>query len=148
MGGDRAYFLASILGYQGHTRVDADGFSGGIWLYWKPNLVSISVAHEHHQHIIVEITRNGETPWYFSVIYASPDPLKRRDLWEELKNFAATNNKLWLLAGDFNDTRYDWERNESFSETYRRYRLFNQLVHDMELVEVEKLTRLEQECFP
>ncbi|KAL2921109.1 putative transcriptional regulatory protein NarL [Bienertia sinuspersici] len=36
MGGDHAMKIASLLGYDGHTRVDAQGFSGGIWVYWKP----------------------------------------------------------------------------------------------------------------
>lgn len=41
MGGDHAQKVAKILGYNGHTRVDAQGFSRGIWVYWKPELVTI-----------------------------------------------------------------------------------------------------------
>lgn len=33
MGGDHAEKIANILGYTGHTRVDAVGFAGGIWIY-------------------------------------------------------------------------------------------------------------------
>lgn len=34
MGGECATKLSSTIGYGGHTRVDADGFPGGIWVYW------------------------------------------------------------------------------------------------------------------
>lgn len=80
MGGAHAQKVASILGYNGHTREDAQGFSGGIWLYWRSELVTVGPIARSNQYITVEITRNGEVPWYFSAIYASPDPSKRQDL--------------------------------------------------------------------
>lgn len=68
---------------------------------------------------------------------ASPDPSKRKELWEELREFAHTHNKPWLMAGDFNETRLDSERNSSCAETSRRSRKFNQWIEDMQLLEVE-----------
>ncbi|XP_021723765.1 uncharacterized protein LOC110691155 [Chenopodium quinoa] len=137
MGGDQAVKIASIIGYDGHVRVDAVGFSGGIWVYWKQALVTVNPISQHQQHITMEITRVGEIPWYFSAIYASPDPSKRQELWKELRDFAASRNKPWLMAGDFNDTRYPSERNKSCSETNRRSRMFNDWVEEMDLLEVE-----------
>ncbi|XP_021757503.1 uncharacterized protein LOC110722546 [Chenopodium quinoa] len=137
MGGDQATKIATILGYDGHTRVDAVGFSGGIWVYWKTDLVTVSPIIKHNQHITMEITRVGATPWYFSAVYASPDPTKRRDLWEELNKFASNNSNPWLIAGDFNETRFPSKRNTSCRETTRRSALFNEWVNDLELIEVE-----------
>ncbi|KAL2941630.1 hypothetical protein RDABS01_029980 [Bienertia sinuspersici] len=98
MGGDHAELIASKIGFNWHMRVDTEGFSGGIWVYWRSEV----------------------TPWYFSAIYASPDPVKRHDLWQHLKDFARTHNHPWLLAGDFNDTRYSWERSACCNEVKRR----------------------------
>lgn len=137
MGGERAMKIASVLGYHGHTRVDARGFSGGIWVYWKPELVSVDTIDQNNHYITMEITKNGDTPWYFSVIYASPDPLKRQDLWQALQEFANSHNKPWLLAGDFNETRFGWERSSSCPTTSRHSHLFNQWVEDNNLIEVE-----------
>lgn len=137
MGGDQALSIASTLGYSGHTRVDANGFSGGIWIFWKPELVTVEPIIKHNQHITMDITRTGATPWYFTAVYASPDPTKRRELWNELREFASTNNKPWLIAGDFNDTRFPSERNRSFSETDRRSARFNDWVDEMNLIEIE-----------
>lgn len=54
----------------------------------------------------MNITKAGSEPWYFTAVYASPDPSRRRELWKELKDFANTHKKPWLIAGDFNNTRF------------------------------------------
>lgn len=41
MGGDHAKKIATTLGYSGHTRVDAQGFSGGIWVYRKAEAIKV-----------------------------------------------------------------------------------------------------------
>ncbi|KAK9714895.1 hypothetical protein RND81_06G128700 [Saponaria officinalis] len=103
MGGDHAVKIGKIIGYNGQSRrVDAIGFSGGIWLYWRPELVYITPVTEHPQYITIEVARRGELPWLFSAIYASPNPINRAALWSELDQFASSNNIPWLLAGDFN----------------------------------------------
>lgn len=125
------------MGYTGHTRVDAIGFSGGIWVYWRPEEVTVEPIIKHNQHITINITRVGATPWYFTAVYASPDPSKRQELWKELQEFATTHNIPWMIAGDFNDTRFPSERNKSCTETDRRSTRFNDWVNDMDLLEVE-----------
>lgn len=137
MGGHQTIKIGSMLGYSGHTRVDATGFSGGIWIYWREELVTIDPISQHPQFITMDIKRIGSPPWYFTSVYASPDPNKRKKLWQELKSFAALHNKPWLVAGDFNDTRFDWERSGACAETNRRAARFNEWVEDMELLEVE-----------
>lgn len=137
MGGEHAQRIATVLGYEGHTRVDAQGFSGGIWVYWKTALVTIDPIAQSGQYITMEITKTGERPWYFSAIYASPDPSNRHELWRELSDFARNNDKPWLLAGDFNDTRYGWERSSACADTIRRSERFNHWVESSQLLEVE-----------
>ncbi|XP_056697923.1 uncharacterized protein [Spinacia oleracea] len=137
MGGEQVVRIATMLGYSGHTRVDAQGFSGGIWVYWKPELVTVDPIEQSNQYITMIITRRGEEPWYLTTVYASPDPSNRQDLWRDLTDFASRNNKPWLLAGDFNETRAGWERSSSCAETTRRSERFNLWVEDTQLIEVE-----------
>ncbi|XP_021846248.2 uncharacterized protein [Spinacia oleracea] len=85
----------------------------------------------------MNITRVGVTPWYFTAVYASPDPTKRQELWRELQDFATTHNKPWMIAGDFNDTRFASERNQSCPETNRRSSRFNEWINNMNLIEIE-----------
>lgn len=42
-----------------------------------------------------------------------------------------------LIVGDFNDTRYAWERSGFYAQTSRRTARFNEWVEDMELLEIE-----------
>ncbi|XP_056695832.1 uncharacterized protein [Spinacia oleracea] len=139
MGGQQAQKISTVLGYSGRTRVDAQGFSGGIWIYWKPELVLVETILKHNQHITMDIKRVGDTPWYFTAVYATPDPTKRKELWIKLKEFASTHNKPWLIAGDVNDTRFPSERKTSCNETNQRSARFNAWIDDMQLIEVEFL---------
>ena len=137
MGGEQAEKIATLLHFTGHTRVDAVGFSGGIWIYWKKELVTVDPIIKHEQFITMTISRIGAEPWYFSAVYASPDPTKRTDLWRELRDFAERNNEPWLIAGDFNETRFPSERSSSCRETTRRSHGFNEWIDDLQLMEVE-----------
>ncbi|XP_074314997.1 uncharacterized protein LOC141651174 [Silene latifolia] len=136
MGCDHAIKMSTILGYKGHARVNANGFSGGIWLYWNTDIVSVTTVHEHQQFITVEIARIGEFPWFFSAVYASPDPSNRRELWAELESFAQNNNRPWLVAGDFNETRNLSERHGGDSNMARRCENFNNWIESCELIEL------------
>lgn len=134
---DQATKLSSILGYSSHTRVDALGFSGGIWVYWKVESVNVHPINHHGQYINMEISRVGEEPWYFTAVYASLDPTKRQELWKELEDFTTKHNKQWLIVGEFNDTRFSWERSSVSESSSRRSARFNDWINNMHLLEVE-----------
>ncbi|XP_074306666.1 uncharacterized protein LOC141641923 [Silene latifolia] len=135
--GVHAENVRKILGYTGHARVDAIGFSGGIWLYWHPEVVSVSPITHHNQFITVEIARHGSPPWFFSAVYASPNPHNRLELWSELEKYAHSHNLPWMLAGDFNETRSVQERHGGDQNMIRRCNAFNNWIDDCELIELE-----------
>ncbi|XP_056690180.1 uncharacterized protein [Spinacia oleracea] len=137
MGGNQALSIASTLGYSGHTRVDDMGFSGEIRIFWKPDIVTVEPIIKHNQQITIDIKRVGAIPSYFTAIYASPDPMKRRELWNELREFSMTHNKPWLIAGDFNDTSFSSKRSSACYETTGRATRFDGWVEEMDLIEVE-----------
>ncbi|KAL2923360.1 Protein MON2, partial [Bienertia sinuspersici] len=124
MGSDQAELIATKFSFGGHMQVDVDGFAGGILVYWRTDSVTVSKINQSAQHITMEVTRTGEVPW-------------RQELWAFLKNYAASHNHPWLVSGDFNDTRFDWERSNCSDEVKRRAKHFNALVEDMELIELE-----------
>lgn len=64
----------------------------------------MNVLDSHTQHITVEISKQGEAPWIFLAIYASPGSSLKRELWEALEDARRRFNGPWLLGGDFNDT--------------------------------------------
>ncbi|KAL2941061.1 Zeaxanthin epoxidase chloroplastic [Bienertia sinuspersici] len=84
----------------------------------------------------MEIVHTSEVPWAFTAVYASPNPTKRKDLWSSLTDYASSHNLPWIIGGDFNDTRYDWEC-INCREVKRRAKQFNTWIEDMELLELE-----------
>ncbi|XP_010687131.1 uncharacterized protein LOC104901277 [Beta vulgaris subsp. vulgaris] len=138
MSGDQAQKICDKIGFSGQQRVEAQGFSGGIWLFWDISLVSVTSYGSHSQHLTVEISKVGEDPWLFSAVYASPDSTLRKELWRELEKIKEDYAGPWLLAGDFNKTMTMSERNgvES-SEMVRRCRSFSNWVNNNELIDLD-----------
>lgn len=135
--GEAATRVCERIGFDGCLRMEADGFAGGIWLLWRTNEVIINQLSRDPQHITVEITRRGEEPWLLSTIYAAPNPTTRLDLWKSLEDFAKTNNKPWLLAGDWNATFGAHERSPSSSVgSNRSSQAFLEWVDTMNLIDL------------
>lgn len=53
-------------------RTKADGFSGGIWILWDEERVSLKVVHAHYQFVHIQISRRDEEAWFLTIVYASP----------------------------------------------------------------------------
>ncbi|KAL2926667.1 Aspartate--tRNA(Asp/Asn) ligase [Bienertia sinuspersici] len=105
------------------TRVEAQGFSGGIWVFLKSELVYIDPIEQSNQYITLPYTQ--------ALIHPNAKN------YGELSDFASRHDKPWLLAGDFNETRFSWERNSSCGATSRRTSQFNYWVEAHHLLEVE-----------
>ncbi|KAL5804564.1 hypothetical protein ACOSQ3_031364 [Xanthoceras sorbifolium] len=67
------------LGFTDSFVVDADGFSGGIWLLWNSNKLKLHVIASSKQ-IVTAIVADGNSYWFFSVIYGNPTVSTRRKL--------------------------------------------------------------------
>ena len=102
----------SKVSFDNWTRIEALGFRGGIWLFWKDHL-NISIIRTHPQFIHVRINQNGHQPWLLTVVYASTTPSLRKLLWKELHHNRIPLSDPWLVVGDFNSLRH-------ISETNRR----------------------------
>lgn len=136
--GETAQKVCDRIGFSGQFRVDAQGFRGGIWLFWRKELITVNVLDAHTQHVTVEISKRGETPWIFSAIYASPDSTLKRELWEALEEAKRRYNGPWLLGGDFNDTTSMEERvGVGGPEMQRRCRNFTNWIENNGLIDLQ-----------
>lgn len=83
-------------------RVEATGFAGGIWLLWNESS-SVELPKVHPQFIHARIHNwKCRRPFLCTVVYASPQPGLRSQLWSQLDLIASKVNEPWLLSGDFN----------------------------------------------
>ncbi|KAJ8434448.1 hypothetical protein Cgig2_025418 [Carnegiea gigantea] len=83
----------------------AQGLSGGIWMFWKAENITVNTITSHPQYITLEVAPNGEDGWLFTTVYGSPQEATREELWTLLETFATTHSKPWLVTGDFNKTK-------------------------------------------
>ncbi|PWA44555.1 hypothetical protein CTI12_AA523610 [Artemisia annua] len=134
--GDRAECLGRQIQYDGHARVDAEGYSAGIWLYWKKSEVNVDIIAYYSQHLTVKISRDGEESWIFSAIYASPDINKRQELWNNLSTFSESLKMPWLLVGDFNETTTLDERHDGTQDMQRRCDKFKNWIENTSLIDL------------
>lgn len=89
------------LGFDNWVRVEALGFSGGIWVLWKEE-VNIEILSSHPQFIHIEdIEHNGQS-WYLSAVYDIPSLHLRRKLWSALLCTKIGVDGPWMMARDFN----------------------------------------------
>ncbi|KAJ4845064.1 hypothetical protein Tsubulata_015508 [Turnera subulata] len=101
--GMRASRVIRKLGFRRSHRVEARGYSGGIWVLWREELVSVHFLINHAQFIHMKVC----TAWgsfLLTAIYGSPSASNRKYLWQNLEVLSSTTTEPWLLAGDFNAT--------------------------------------------
>lgn len=93
--------------------------------------------HLHLQvvHTCIRCHRNVSS-FLISTIYASPNPMKRKSLWDYLGVLDAQINELWVIAGDFNAIIDGFERVGGANSTKNRCMhlrefMFNNSLHDL-----------------
>lgn len=101
--GSKALVVIKSLGYSCFEVVDSVGFSGGLWLCWNDDKVSVEVIGTTDQSISAVISCPGQPPWMFTAIYAKPCRYIREQIWEYLNFVAQSHQMPWLLVGDFNE---------------------------------------------
>lgn len=91
-----------LSGFDRSQRVEAVGFSGGIWLLWNER-ITVDIVENHKQFILFKvINMNGGWSW-ITAVYASPVNALRSQLWIELGRLSKYIQGPWILRGDFNN---------------------------------------------
>ncbi|KAJ4842578.1 hypothetical protein Tsubulata_038315 [Turnera subulata] len=134
--GRKAANVIRRLGYTNSHRVDARGYSGGIWVLWNEREVGINILLDHTQFIHMQACLNGAT-FLATAIYASPQEKWRRFLWNNLKILSASIDQPWVLLGDFNAVLQGSERRDSNLKTGVGNKLFQDCVEECRLIDVQ-----------
>ncbi|KAL4367798.1 hypothetical protein GQ457_05G016360 [Hibiscus cannabinus] len=100
--GNRATTVIRRLGLPNSFRVEAHGFSWGLWILWKPELdVQFLSISNQFVHMKISFSSN-ELPVFITAVYASPCASVRRFVWDKLRCLDPGPDHAWLLGGDFN----------------------------------------------
>ncbi|XP_061346687.1 uncharacterized protein LOC133292305 [Gastrolobium bilobum] len=127
------------LGFSGHFHRDAFGFSGGIWVLWNTDEVSVDVLFSHHQLVhtkICWVKENREE--FMTFIYASPRRQERIQLWEILSSLfdPFMRNAAWGIAGDFNTYLYEYEKLGGNGHNWNSMREFRDCLDECSLSDI------------
>ncbi|KAK8628349.1 hypothetical protein V6N13_064058 [Hibiscus sabdariffa] len=108
--GDLATRAINALGFSNFFRVEAPGFSGGIWICWFDN-VHDDVLLCLFQFILCRITIPcSSTYCLVTFVYMSLNAHKRKALWSYFRSFAHLISEPWIIIRDFNATLYSSDR--------------------------------------
>ncbi|XP_028754199.1 uncharacterized protein LOC114713696 [Neltuma alba] len=134
--GVKADRVIKKIGYPYSHHVEADGYSGGIWLMWNSR-VQVRVLANHKQFIHTTIQNSsGDSKALFTAVYGSPCPSLRSELWEELSSLRVSDNEPWLIAGDFNATLSIADGKGGTRRTQSGCKHFQKFVHNNGLLDL------------
>ncbi|KAF8390857.1 hypothetical protein HHK36_023156 [Tetracentron sinense] len=136
IGEEKAVSVISKLHFSGSFRVDAQGYSGGIWLLWKKELITVEVLSSNSQLIHTLIRHTHSEDWLFTAVYASPNPQIRTNLWNLLPQVAQLHDLAWLIAGDFNQIGSVIEKSGGAAVNFSRCQNFQSWVTSCRVVDL------------
>ncbi|KAI9076668.1 hypothetical protein K1719_041433 [Acacia pycnantha] len=123
-------------GFKHWSKVEADGYSGGIWIVWERDDLVLDALIKEGQFLHCRI-RIGENLVLFTAVYASPNEKRRRGLWDNLQEIAASVSEPWLIAGDFNEIKTPLEQKGGGRVNETRCRRFNDWIQECDLIDVD-----------
>ncbi|XP_058784135.1 uncharacterized protein LOC131658903 [Vicia villosa] len=98
------------MGFHKFILVENTGYAGGIIVACTEDNLKIELIRKRDQSIHMQVANDRGQEWLFTVVYASPNEILRKQLWENMRMVAATMVISWLVAGDFNDIAYTNEK--------------------------------------
>lgn len=123
-------------GFDRSHRVEAIGFSWGIWLLWK-EIFEVEIIMNNKQFVHFKITKNNGLLSWVTAVYASPVPNVRRFLWNYLGQLVKSIKAPWLVGGDFNSILYTSERRGGSTYSTGVCSLFNNWLYSNRLYDLQ-----------
>ena len=123
-------------GFDRSHRVEATGFSGGIWLLWR-NFFDVEIAFNHSQFIHLKISVQNVIQSWVTAVYASPKSAGRHALWYHLSNIAESMHDPWIMGGDFNSILYAAEKHGGSALSTGICPNFNSWFHANNIVDLQ-----------
>ncbi|KAK9020048.1 hypothetical protein V6N11_054545 [Hibiscus sabdariffa] len=99
--GNKTDSVVRKLGFPNSFRVEARGFSGGIWLLWKDS-ISLEIEVISNQFIHYRLFSSCiSMPVFATIVYVNLNIFYRKFLWKQLEVFNPRESAPWIIGGDF-----------------------------------------------
>ncbi|XP_028777441.1 uncharacterized protein LOC114734096 [Neltuma alba] len=136
--GNRADNVVKKLGFSHWIRVEASGFSGGIWLLWNSEEFTITYICSSTQFIHCKVSsRRNPNKEFITIVYGETRSTERMMLWESLRLIAGSITGPWLVLGDFNAYLSPGDKKGRGSPIEAIMKPFQECIDDYGLVKCE-----------
>ncbi|VFQ86926.1 unnamed protein product [Cuscuta campestris] len=133
--GMNANKVCQSLDFDNWNRIEAVGFSRGIWTLWN-NSVEVTISATNPQFMVMEVRLDSRNKFSLAVVYASPTRHLRRKLWSALRRDKVGIITPWITAGDFNSVMHRDEVSNPDQFDYHRCSNFNEWIFDEGLLDM------------
>lgn len=115
----------------------ASHYNGRIWVVWRDYDWDVLVVDQSSQAMHCKVTsrRNGDY-FFFTIIYAMNDAMRRKELWNDLCSRITGSNERWIICGDFNVLNWDEQISKS-APNIREIDDFTDCVDSTDLVDLQ-----------
>ncbi|KAA3466988.1 reverse transcriptase [Gossypium australe] len=123
-------------GFNSGIDIEAEWTRGGLCLAWKSDIV-VTLRSFSKWHIDV-LVREGspQKEWRFTGFYGSPYLQDRCFAWNLLRRLSQDCNYLWLVAGDFNEILYSFEKKGGAPREQKRMDAFRDTLEECQLMDI------------
>ncbi|KAA3460285.1 reverse transcriptase [Gossypium australe] len=116
--------------------VKAEGTRGGLCLGWKEDIV-VTLRSYSKWHVDVLVKENGlQEEWQFTGLYGSPYLRDQDVVWNLLKRISQEGNYPWLVAGDFNEFMFSFEKKGGNPRDQKRMEVFRETIEECNLMDI------------
>ncbi|XP_028754831.1 uncharacterized protein LOC114714269 [Neltuma alba] len=135
--GCKADEVVRRCGFSNWLRVEASGYTGGIWVLWNDHEMQVNYICSSTQLLHCEICdlRNGEK-YLTSFVYGETSRAKRMNLWHSLRTITGHLERAWLVVRDFNTFLKPQDKLGGSPPNYQAMRNFADCVSDTGLMEI------------
>ncbi|CAL1355512.1 unnamed protein product [Linum trigynum] len=135
--GEVANRVCDRMGFSDVARVEANGRSGGVWVFWNGGSFTVHIASAGPQHLSLMVEKPNSPNWLLTAVYASPRQQEQKLLWNFLVNQSKEVACPWILTGDFNAILMPEEKSGApTAATLQRCRRFSDWINLAELVDL------------
>ncbi|KAA3479379.1 expansin-A1-like [Gossypium australe] len=99
-------------GFTNGIDIEAEGSRGRLCLAWKGD-IDVIIKSNSKWHIDAMVGgENGQDDWRFTGFYGSPYLKDNNIAWDVLRRLSHENLHPWLVAGDFNEILFSFEKKD------------------------------------
>ena len=134
--GFQADKIIEKLNFESSFRVEAQGMSGGLWLMWNNSNINVKILNSSRHFIHGSVDEGSSEAWLFTVVYANPNAILKKQCFEEVANLARNVRLPWMVIGDFNEILMATEKSGGVGVDNRRIHRFAKWVQECKLIDL------------